>query len=120
VGRRGAGGRTRLSRGCGWLSRRQNGVIALVAVGISAALVLTATNAAFTATTTNPGNTFAAGSVALSDDDNGSAMFSTGNLKPGDSETHCILVSYSGTLGAQVRLYGTTTGTGLGTYLHLR
>jgi hypothetical protein len=87
---------------------------------VSGALVLSATNAAFTATTTNPGNTLAAGTVALSDDDAGNALFNLSNLKPGDTTTQCITVSYTGSLGAQLRMYAATTGTGLGADLNLK
>jgi hypothetical protein len=103
----------------GWLRRRQNGLIAVVAVLASGALVLSATNAAFTATTTNPGNTYAAGTVTLTDNDAGSAMFTPSNLKPGDSYSSCITVSYTGSLPSLVKLYGTTGGTGLAGYLDL-
>src|SRR3954465_10288533 len=102
------------------LRRRQNGLIALVAVAVSGALVLSATNAAFTATTTNPGNTFGAGTVALSDDDSGNALFNLSNLKPGDTTTQCITVTYTGSLGSQLRMYAATTGTGLGADLNLK
>jgi predicted ribosomally synthesized peptide with SipW-like signal peptide len=123
VGRRVSVGtrRSRLRSGVvGWLRRRQNGLIALVAVAVSGALVLSATNAAFTATTTNPGNAFAAGTVALADDDAGNALFDLSNLKPGDSTSQCITVSYTGSLGAQLRMYAATTGTGLGADLNLK
>ena len=46
-------------------------------------------------------------------------MLSLSGAKPGDSDTSCIVVSYSGTLPASVRLYGTTSGTGLDQYLDL-
>src|SRR4051794_24363952 len=108
------------SRLVGWLRRRQNGLIGLVSVAACGALILNATNAAFTATTTNPGNAFAAGTVALSDDDSGTALFSLSNLKPGDSTTQCITVTYTGSLGAQLRMYAATTGTGLGADLNLK
>jgi hypothetical protein len=102
-----------------WVRRRQNGLIALVAVAVSGALVLSATNAAFTATTINPGNAYAAGTVTLSDNDAGTAMFNPSNLKPGDSYSSCIQVSYTGSLPSLVKLYGTTGGTGLAAYLDL-
>jgi hypothetical protein len=112
--------RPRRSRLPGWLRRRQNGLIALVAVLISGALVLSATNAAFTATTTNPGNAFAAGTVTLTDNDSGATMFSPSNLKPGESYSSCITVTYSGSLPSLVKLYGSTPGgTGLGAYVDL-
>jgi predicted ribosomally synthesized peptide with SipW-like signal peptide len=74
---------------------------------------------AFSATTENTGNAFDAGSVIISDDDAGSAMLSLSNAKPGDSDTSCIKVTYTGSLPATVRLYGTTAGTGLDQYLDL-
>src|SRR5665647_332083 len=57
---------------------------ALVAVAASAALVWQASYSAFSATTANPNNTWAAGSVVLSDDDSSdTAMFTATLLKPG-------------------------------------
>jgi hypothetical protein len=76
--------------------------------------------AAFSATTDNTGNTFSAGTVVLTDNDLGSAMFTASGLKPGDSNVGCIEVTYSGSLNANVRVYGAVTaGTGLEAYLDL-
>ena len=85
---------------------------------ISALLVWQTSTAAFSATTANGSNSWAAGTVAISDDDNGSAMFSATGLKPGDTGTKCILVTYGGTLGSAVKLYGVASG-GLAQYLDL-
>lgn len=74
---------------------------------------------AFSDTTENPGNDFATGTVVITDDDGGSAMLVLADAEPGDSDTSCIMVTYTGTLPATVRLYGTTTGTGLDQYLDL-
>jgi hypothetical protein len=75
------------------------------------------TLSAFSSITSNPGNAFATGSVILADNDPGTAMLALSGAKPGDSDTSCIRVSYTGTLPSTVRLYGTTTGTGLDSYL---
>jgi predicted ribosomally synthesized peptide with SipW-like signal peptide len=75
--------------------------------------------AAFSSTTANAGNAFAAGNVTLADDDSGVAMLSLSNAKPTDSDTGCIVVTFTGSLASTVRLYGTTTGTGLDAYLDL-
>jgi len=76
---------------------------------------------AFNAMSANPNNSFAAGTVALSDDDNGAAMFDTlVNVKPADSFSRCVVVTYDGSLPSSVRLHGTTGGTGLDPYLTLR
>jgi hypothetical protein len=61
-----------------------------------------------------------AGEVCLADNDAGTALFSMGNMAPGSSEASCIKVSYTGTQPAGIRLYGSTTGTGLDQYLKLK
>jgi len=66
--------------------------------------------AAFSSSTENPGNSFAAGSVALSDNDAGAALLSLTGASPGDSTTRCITVTYDGSLPATVRLYGSVSG----------
>ena len=79
-----------------------------------------ATNAAFSAQTDNAGNAFAAGTVAISDNDSGTAMFNLSDLAPGDNATGCIEVTYSGSLDPEVRLFGAATaGDGLEDYLDL-
>jgi hypothetical protein len=60
------------------------------------------------------------GEVCLSDNDADSAMFSLNNMAPGAADEACISVAYVGTVPSTVRLYGTTTGTGLDRYLDLR
>lgn len=77
------------------------------------------TLSAFSDTTSNTGNAFDAGSVTIVDDDSGSAMLTITNGKPGDSDTGCIVVTFTGTLPSTVTLYGTTGGTGLDQYLDL-
>lgn len=47
-------------------------------------------------------------------------MFTMSNMVPGSTEMGCIKVTYSGTLSSTVRLYGTTTGSGLDQYLNLK
>jgi hypothetical protein len=92
---------------------------AFLLVGI---LVITGSRAAFTATTDNTANNWAAGDVAISDDDGGAtAMFNALNLGPTDAVENCIVVTYDGSLTTSgVTLYGaeTTPGT-LDDYLDL-
>jgi hypothetical protein len=90
-----------------------------VAVGllVMSLLVVTGSRAAFTASTANGSNTFTAGTVTLADDDAGSVMFNLTGMKPGDTATKCVNVTYTGSLAADVKLYGTVGGTGLATYL---
>jgi hypothetical protein len=78
------------------------------------------TYAAYTATTTNGGNIVGAGSVKLSDNGDGTSLMSMAAGVPGNTSTACIRVTYDGSLPATVRLYGTTTGSGLDPYLDLK
>ncbi|MDX1689958.1 MAG: TasA family protein, partial [Acidimicrobiia bacterium] len=95
-------------------------VAAFLVVGFT---VVGATRAAFSGTTDNTSNTFAAGTVVITDDDSGSAMFTASGMKPSDSVTECIAVSYDGSIvPADVKLYvasGGLAGTNLDDYLTL-
>jgi hypothetical protein len=73
--------------------------------------------AAFGTPTSNSGNQFGAGTVTLSDNDSGSAMFNLTNQKAGFTSAGCIQVTYNGSVSANVHLYATVGGTGLGSYL---
>ena len=75
--------------------------------------------AAFSQTTVNSGNSFAAGTVTIGDNDAGSALYNVSNRKPGDTVTSCIRVTYSGTLTSDVRLYTTDTIGAIGPYVNL-
>jgi predicted ribosomally synthesized peptide with SipW-like signal peptide len=94
--------------------------LSLVLVGF---LVITGSRAAFTDTTDNTGNAFAAGTVELVDDDSAVAMFSVSGMAPGDSVTDCIVVTYQGTIADPdaVKLYsgGYTDSGDFGDYLNL-
>jgi hypothetical protein len=82
------------------------------AVVVSGALVWQSSYSAFSATTTNPTNNWTSGTVALSDDDSNTAMFTTAtNLKPGATGTKCIAVTSTGSLASTVKLYGTSYAT---------
>jgi hypothetical protein len=96
---------------------RRFGIFVAIAVFVPAAGG--ATYAAYTATTGNNGNTIQAGTVKLSDNGDGSALMSLSGALPGNTASACIRVTYDGSLPASVRLYGTTTGSGLDQYLNL-
>jgi len=79
-----------------------------------------ATGAVFAATTENPGSAFTAGSVTISDNDSGTAMFPLLNMEPSNPAVGCIEVTYAGSLDPQVRAYGASTaGDGLEAYIDL-
>ncbi len=82
-------------------------VAGLVGLALVTALVTRASNAAFSATTDNTGNSFSAGTLTLTDDDSTTAMFSVAGMEPGDTQIECIQVTYTGTIGSPgaVKLY---------------
>lgn len=91
---------------------------AVAGLAMVSGLVFQTSSAAFSGTTTNTGNSFTAGTVSLTDDDSSTAMFSLSNLKPGDSSTKCIQLTYTGSLASSIKLYGAIGGgTSLGQYL---
>lgn len=116
-------------------TRRTVFVVAAIVAGLvgSGALVLKGTEAAFTASTTNAGNTWTAGSVNLINDASGTAasgtaMFTVGNLLPSTSasvtQQNCIKVTYSGSTGgtaAPVKLYAASVSDtqSLASHIHL-
>ena len=96
-------------------SRRFAKVASLVAVpaaiAVSGLVVSQASYSAYSATTVNPTNNWATGTVALADDDNNTAAFTATNLKPGATGTRCIAVTSTGSLASNVKLYATNVTT---------
>ncbi len=82
-----------------------------VALLMLTVLVVNRSQAAFSDTTVNTPNSFATGSVAISDDDAWSALFTATDMSPGNPVVDCVTVTYSGSLTpADVRMYGTSAG----------
>lgn len=94
---------------------------AAACLAASAAVVWQASYSAFSAPTANPSSNWATGTVALTDDDSNTAMFSASNLKPGSTGSKCIAVTSTGTLPSAVKLYGTaaTTTNALSSWISL-
>jgi hypothetical protein len=97
------------------------GIAVLAGLLGSGVLVWRGTSALFTATTTSPGNSWTAGTVALADDDSGTALFTAAGLVPGAQDENCLTVDYTGDVATAVKLYATsfTDGGSLAQYLHL-
>lgn len=88
------------------------GLIAVVAVAVYG------TFAAWTATTTNPNNTFQAGDIGIADNDSEQAMFTIANMEPGDTEQRCIRVTNTGTTAFDsVKFYADPASGDLAYYL---
>ena len=71
----------------------------LLALALVAAITIAGTRAAFTSSTSNPGNEFDSATITLTDDDSGTTMFNVAGMLPGDTLDHCILVTYAGPAG---------------------
>jgi hypothetical protein len=76
-----------------------------VAILAAAALVWQASYAAFSGTTRTSGNSWSTGTVALTDDDAGSARFQAAGMTPGSTETKCIAVTATATVPGVVKGY---------------
>jgi hypothetical protein len=76
-----------------------------IAIVAAAALVWQSSYAAFSGTTRNSGNSWSTGSVALTDDDTGSARFQASGMVPGDTDTKCITVTANATVPGVVEGY---------------
>ena len=79
-------------------AKRFNLTAVVLGLLASGAVVLTASQAAFSDTTSNSSSSFSTGNVDLVDDDSGSAAFTVTNMVPGQSVTRCILVTYQGSI----------------------
>ena len=90
-----------------------------VALLVAGLLVWQSSNAAFTARTQNVGNNWATGSVSLTDDDLGAALFNVQGVVPGQTGTKCITVTSTSSVPGVVKLYLARMGmNGLETYLY--
>lgn len=100
----------------------RNLLATVVVVGLLIATVGAAVFSSYTSVATNDNNTFTAGTIKLTDNDAGSALFSVQGFTPGDSFIRCIQVDYASTGGvlSNLKLYGRTGGTGLDKYIDLR
>lgn len=100
----------------------RNLLATVVVLGLLIATVGAAVFSAYTSVASNEGNTFTAGTIDLTDNDSGSALFNVNGFTPGDAFVRCLRVAYQSTGGVQsnIKLYGATGGTGLAGYLDLR
>lgn len=92
------------------MSRSTANLIAgLLALALTAGLVIRTSSAVFTAQTDNSGNSLEAGTIVLDDDDGGSAALTMSNIAPGEYSERCIRVEYDGTLDPEpVKVFSTS------------
>jgi hypothetical protein len=96
-------------------------LLTLVIVGAAGALASVGVFSAFSSTTSNPANNFAAGTVTVGDNDSDAAAYDVSNGKPGSFDERCIKVTYSGSLSSTLTLYRSafSGGSGLDDYVDL-
>ena len=96
-------------------------MVCVVSLLTALAITVRATDAAFTATTGNSGNSWGTGALTLTADHPAAAVFTATGLAPGNTASRCVNVTYTGPARAEVELYvasltgsGGAGGTGLG------
>jgi len=72
---------------------------------VAGGMVWQGSQAAFTASTRNAGNSWSTGSVMLTDDDQGAAAFTVENMVPGQTGQKCIVVTSQSNVEGEVRAY---------------
>jgi hypothetical protein len=89
-----------------------------VAVLLAGAMVWQGSSAAFTSDTRNIGNSWETGSMAITDDDGGAAMFQIVNVVPGQTGEKCIAVTATSSVASDIKLYtGDLAADGLEPYV---
>lgn len=74
---------------------------------------------AFSSSTQNPASAFSIGTVTIADNDTGTALYSLTNVIPEEPNDRCIKVTYTGNLGASVKVYRGSLSGSLGPYVTL-
>jgi hypothetical protein len=89
--------------------RKRRIFVTVAVLALMAGVAVFTTSAAFTATSSNPGNLIEAGTVSIGDSDAGTGkLYNALNQKPGSGNgptQACIRVTYSGSLASAVKLY---------------
>jgi hypothetical protein len=90
--------------------------ITIAVLAVMAGVAVFATSAAFTATSSNPGNLIEAGTVSIGDSDAGTGkLYNALSQRPGAGNgpaAACIRVTYSGSLASSVKLYRSAVTSG--------
>jgi hypothetical protein len=93
--------------------------LSALVVGTLGSLAVLGVYGLFTATTQNSGNEITSGTVELTDNDSGSALYSLTGVRPGDVTSRCIKTTYAGSLPAVVHIYSPSSPGPLAPYIDL-
>src|SRR5215210_6519623 len=99
------------------MAKKQKVLLSTLVVGVLCGLTSLGVFGVFSATTQNAGNEISTGTVAISDNDLGSALYNITGAKPGDTVSRCIRTTYTGSLPADVHLYTTSPPGALAQYV---
>jgi hypothetical protein len=80
------------------LVKRPKRTLGALAAVLAAVGIAVGSGANFTATTSNPSNTFSAGSLSMSNSKDNAAILTASNLKPGDTTTGTVDIQNTGNL----------------------
>ena len=78
------------------MENKQKVLLSTLVVGVLCGLTTLGVFGLFSATTQNAGNEISTGTVAISDNDLGSALYNVTGAMPGDSVSKCIKTTYTG------------------------
>src|SRR5687768_11709052 len=102
------------------MTRTKTLLRALLGVGAAGAIAAFGTFSAFSSTTDNPNNKIATGTVVLGDNDSGvNKLIDISGAKPGLDYDRCFIVTYTGTLPADVKLTIPAAVGALGSHIDL-
>lgn len=97
----------------------EKALLSVLVIGLLAGAVGLGVSASFSAATQSNGNEIVTGTVNVGDNDNGTALYTATGVKPGDTVSRCIKVTYNGTLPAAMRMYASGTPGALAPYVDL-
>lgn len=93
------------------MPRSRKLLLTTLVVGATSTVAGLGVFAAFTATTTNTGNSIASGTVTIADNSVSQSLYTLTNMGPGSTTQRCIRVNYTGSLPSTVKLYRSNTVT---------
>jgi hypothetical protein len=101
------------------MANQQKILLSTLVVGVLCGLTTLGVFGLFSATTQNAGNEISTGTVAISDNDSGSALYNVTGARPGDTVSKCIRTTYTGSLPSDIHLYSPSLPGALAQYVNL-
>jgi putative cofactor-binding repeat protein len=92
--------------------RTRNVLTTLLLLGVVGSVAGWGVYSAFTATTSNSGNTITAGTVSINQHAGSTTLYSASNQGPGATTVACVRVTYGGSLASSVKLYSSSVTNG--------